>query len=494
MQEVDYDLIVIGAGGAGLAGAIWAAQAGCKVIVLESEARIGGSTALSDGVFNAADTSLQHKLGLTDSKDAYFDYYMTLNAWRQPAALIRTFCDQATPTLEWLMSIGVSYPERIAKKPKNAVFASSVEGGGLYSAGVEYPPRGHCPAEGGKVYIDVMDNQCGVLGVQTVLNTRVQQLLIEEGRVVGVIAEGETLRAHAVLLACGGITHAAPELVARYFPDAYDTLPAGYHPTGPAGAGHRGDGLLMGLQAGAEIVGVNCGLAVPAPFLPNAPAGWHGNQPASLIYVNGKGHRFADETAPYAVMPGLIKEQGHNCWGVFDEAARLRSDPTKGGVSQGWAPQFVLESVARSDILAADTVELLDEKCGMRPGALRTAVDEYNEDLPSGVDRRFLRTLDGLFPISQGPFYAFRFRNTSFTVTNVGPKIDAEAHVLNEDGQIIPGLFAAGENGAGVLGERYVGGGNAVANAITMGRIAGMTVGREVRARASTQDGMENAA
>ena len=69
-EAIDYDLIVIGAGGAGLAGAIWAAEAGCKVMILESEDRIGGSTALSDGVFNAADTSLQRKLGLTDSIDA----------------------------------------------------------------------------------------------------------------------------------------------------------------------------------------------------------------------------------------------------------------------------------------------------------------------------------------------------------------------------------------------------------------------------------------
>ena len=118
-------------GGAGLSGAIWAAEAGCKVIVLEGEDRIGGSTALSDGVFNAADTSVQRSLGFTDSIDDYYDYYMTLNAWRQPAALIRRFCEEATPTLEWLLSIGVTYPMRVAHKPKQPVFPGSVEGGGL---------------------------------------------------------------------------------------------------------------------------------------------------------------------------------------------------------------------------------------------------------------------------------------------------------------------------------------------------------------------------
>lgn len=480
-HDVDYDLIVIGAGGAGLSGAIWAAEAGCKVIILEAEGRIGGSTALSDGVFNAAGTSLQRKLGLTDSVDDYYNYYMTLNAWRQPAALIRRFCEEATPTFEWLLSLGVSYPERIAHKPKQAVFAGSVEGGGLYGAGVEWPPRGHCPVEGGSVYINTMENRRAVLGVELALNTRVQQLLLEDGVVKGVVVQGETLRSHAVLLACGGIANAAQEMVRAWFPDAYDTLPPGHHPRAASAPGSRGDGVRMAQTAGAEIIGKNCGLAVPAPFLPNAPPGFHGFQPASVIYVNGKGQRFAPETAPYAVMPGLIKEQGFEVWGVFDESARLRSDPTRSGFARGWDPQFVLDCVANGDIIAGDTIGTLAGRCGMRPGALGTTVEQFNEDIATGRDRWFLREMEGIFPIAEGPFYAFRYANAGFVLTGVGPRIDPDAHVLDEDGRIIPGLFAAGEAGAGVLGQRYVGGGNSVANAITMGRVAGITIGREIQ-------------
>lgn len=202
-----------------MAGAIWAAEAGCKVIILESEDRIGGSTALSDGVFDAADTSLQRKLGLTDSIDAYYDYYMTLNAWRQPAALIRRFCEEATPTLEWLMSIGVTYPERIAHKPKQPVFPGSVEGG--------------------SVYINGMENRRAVLGVELVLKTRVQQLIVEDGAVKGVEFDGQKLRSHAVLLACGGIANADHQMVRAWFPDAYDTLPEGYHPRAGSAVGSR---------------------------------------------------------------------------------------------------------------------------------------------------------------------------------------------------------------------------------------------------------------
>lgn len=481
--SADYDLIVLGAGGAGLAGAVWAAEAGCKVLVLEAEGKIGGSTALSDGVFNAAGTSVQRALGFEDSVDAYFDYYMALNGWRQPAGLIRTFCEEATPTLEWLISLGVNIPVHLAQKPKNATFVSGPLSGGLYSSGVEHPPRGHAPAEGGKEHIDAMENRRAVLGVELVLNTRVENLLVENGAVRGVIVEGEPYRSQAVLLACGGITKAGHEMIRTWWPDALACMPEGVVPRSPAGAGHRGDGLKMGQQAGADIVGINCGLINHGPMLPNAPSGNNGTPPTSLVYVNGQGHRFAPETAPYAVMPGVIKAQGYNCWGVFDEAERLRLDPDKGGVYRSWEPQFVLDSVARGDMIEADSIEELARKCGMRPGALRTEIEEYNADIPTGVDRRFLRDLKGLHPISQAPFYAFRFGNVGFTVTNVGPRIDSGAHVLDPDGRIIPGLFAAGENGAGVIGDHYVGGGNSVANAITMGRVAGMTIGKELKGR-----------
>jgi fumarate reductase flavoprotein subunit len=326
-----------------------------------------------------------------------------------------------------------------------------------------------------------MENRRAVLGVELVLSTRVRQLLVEDGAVKGVEVDGQQLRSHAVLLACGGIANADHEMVRAWFPDAYDTLPPGHHPMVGSAPGSRGDGVRMAQQAGADIIGKNCGLAVSGAFLPNAPRAFHGYQPTSLIYVNGKGQRFAPETAPYAVMPGLIKEQGFKVWGVFDEAARLRSDSTRSGFARGWDPAFVLQCVANGDIIVADTIEALAGKCGMRPGALRVTVDQFNEDIAGGRDRWFLRSMEELFPIAEGPFYAFRHANTGFTLTGVGPRIDPDAHALDEDGRIIPGLFAAGECGAGVLGERYVGGGNSVANAITMGRVAGMTIGREVK-------------
>lgn len=473
---IDYDLIVIGAGGAGLAAAATAAEAGCSVLILEAEDRIGGSTALSDGVFNAAGTSVQRTLGLEDSPEAYFEYYMTLNAWRQPAALIRSFCENATPTLEWLYSLGVECPARHVHKVAGAVYPCAAGMPGLYASGVEWPPRGHVPVGGGQAYIDVLSQRCGALGVEIVLCTRVQQLLIEDRVVVGVEVEGQAVRSRAVALTCGGIAHDAG-LLRRYFPDAYSGTDGTHQPDTISAAGSRGDAIRLGEQAGAHIDGTNCGLLGTMAYFRRTPLkGFPGFQPTSLIYVNKQGRRFADETAPYAVMPGLIKAQGNLVWGIFDEAARLRSDPSRGGYAQGWAADFVLEAVAAGDIASATTLEQLAAKCGIGADPLKASVLQYNADLTVGTDRHFGRSLKDLHAISTPPYYAFEYRPCNINLTGAGARINAFGQVLDECTRAINGLYAAGESGAGVLGERYVGGGNSIANALTMGRVVGQSV------------------
>lgn len=480
----DYDLIVIGAGGAGLAAAVTAAEAGCSVLVIESEDKIGGSTGLSQGVFTAACTSLQKALGYEDSVDAFYDYYMTLNHWKLPASVVRAFCENAGPTMDWLISLGVTYPHKLANKPKNAVWPCASDGPGLYASGVEYPPRGHMPEGNGAAYITVLEERRAILGVDLVLKTRVQKLLIEGGRVVGVEATGQQIRSAAVAVTCGGFGQDR-DMIRKYFPHAYEGVPEGAHPLTISAPGSRGDALRMAEDIGAWIWGINCGLLNTRPWIvrrPGMPPSL-GTQPASLIYVNREGHRFVDETVAYAVMPAIIKAQGDVVWGVFDEDTRLSSGVlTNAGTSTGasWTPDFILERVKMGDFQSGNSLEELARKCGITNArALENAAANYNADLPTGRDREFLRELDGLRPIAKAPFYAFQYRACDVNLSGAGMRIDAKTHVLDNNGDIIPGLFAAGEAGAGVLGERYVGGGNSVANALTMGRLAGRTIAGE---------------
>lgn len=477
MTSMDYDLIVIGGGGAGLSAAVTAAEAGCKVLVLESEDKLGGSTGHSEGVFTAADTPLQRALGYQDSVDDFYNYYMTLNQWKLPAGVVRAFCDNATPTMEWLISLGVEYPARMAKKPENATWPHASQEPGLYASGVEDPPRGHYPNGSGQAYIDALSQRAGVLGVEIAMKTRVQKLVVENGAVVGVEADGVGLRSHKVAVTCGGIGQDM-ELVRKWFPDVWASVPQGGAPITITAPGSRGDCIRLGEQAGADIVGVNRGLANTRPYFKRTPdmPPRVGTQPRSLIYVNRKGQRFVAETAPYAVMPGLVRDQGYVVWGIFDEKARRESDPASGG----WAPQFVLDRVDRKDFWRGGTLAELALQCGLDAAGLERSVKQYNDAVASGKDPVFLRKMKGLSPISEGPFYAFEYRGYDVNLSGAGIKIDPEAHALNAIGDIIPGLFAAGESGAGVLGERYVGGGNSVANALTMGRIAGKTIAREL--------------
>jgi fumarate reductase flavoprotein subunit len=206
--EAEFDVVVLGGGGAGLAAAVSAAEAGASVILFESEGELGGSTQLSAGLFTAAGTSVQRELGIADSADRFFQHYMDLNHWMLKPGLIQAFCRAAGPALEWLIGLGVEIPARIS---------SNAHMPGLCQAGVEDVWRGHVPKDQGYGLVQVLDRARRRHGVDAVLHTRVQQLLHEDGRVAGVVADGVRVRAGAVVVATGGLAQ-DPELVAENYP------------------------------------------------------------------------------------------------------------------------------------------------------------------------------------------------------------------------------------------------------------------------------------
>lgn len=460
----DYDVIVIGGGGAGLAAAAAAAERGKSVILFESEGELGGSTQLSAGMFTAAGTSVQKALGIDDSAERFFQHYMDLNQWLLKPGLVRRFTELAAPTLEWMLDLGLEVPAQVS---------TNAHMPGLTRAGVEDVWRAHVPKDQGYGLVQVLDRARKALGVEVVLHTRVESLLVKDGRVAGVVADGVELTSAAVVVASGGLAQDR-ELVKRWFPEA---LRAGESLFVVAAPGSRGDHLAFGEQVSASVAGDGWGLMLPTAEFVRYHHWQAGFPPTSRVHVNADGRRFMDEDASYAVSGGQIDQTHAPAWMVFDDAARQ-------ALPEGyadWAPERVSELVATGAVQRADSVEGLAALIDVPAVTLAATLERWNDQLPHGSDVDFLRheTLANKgvttppAPIATPPFHATRVLPAELVCTHAGLEIDVNASVLDEQAQPIPGLFAAGEAGGGVLGNRYVGGGNAIANALTIGRLAG---------------------
>jgi fumarate reductase flavoprotein subunit len=452
----DCDVLVVGGGGAGMAAAIAAAESGASVAVLEAGKRPGGSTALSGGVFYAAGTSVQRAAGVEDDAERLYRYYMTFNRWNLEPWLIRRFCEESAPTLEWLIGLGVDYP---------------VEG--LYISGMDDTPRGHHSRGSGIEFFERLLGAASARGVTIHANIRTGSLVEEEGRIVGARAQGTEFRAGSVVLATGGYG-ANRALLAEFNPRvaAEDERWAFYF----GSATSRGDGIVMGRAIGARVTGAGRLLVNASPGFSRDVADFH---PPWLVFVNRDGERFTDETAPYAIIGHRIEDQpGGYCFTIFDEPARAASPSRhpfadKLGVGDfAYSGDRLLEEARKGRVLAAATLDELAAKAGIDTVTLKATVAAYNADVTAGGDSRFFKK-GSLSPIETPPFYAAEVHAASFGATSAGLRIDPEARVLDHSTKPIPGLYAAGEATGGVLGERYVGGGNYISNAVIFGRIAG---------------------
>ena len=454
LKTKDYDVIVVGGGGAGISCAIRAHDEGAKVLLVEAADRVGGSTRLSGGVFYAAGTSVQDEAGVVDSSDAMVNYYSALNQHRVQPALVRALAENAAPTLEWLISLGVSFP------------ASD-----LYVGGVDGVARSHKPTGLGEAIVERLDAALSDRAIDVALKTRVEELLTDEnGDVIGIRADEDLVHSNVVVVATGGFGNN------RYYLDKYypDATKAGRATWCISADTCVGDGLVLGQQVEAAIEGHNRGLLLVSPGFQRH---LESRVPSWLIYVNRKGRRFVNEKAPYAVMSGVVASQdGGSCFAFFDEESRLQGDVEELN-RPNWEASMVAEAAQKGNIARADSIEELAITMGIRASTLKNTIEEYNGFCDAGVDKSFFK-IGELRHIKTPPFYCVEMRPEIIALTSTGLLIDSEAQVRSVDNLPIRGLFAAGEVTGGVMGERYVGSGNAVANAITFGRIAGASAAR----------------
>lgn len=457
-EATQVEVAIIGSGIAGLCAANAAWEAGARrIIVIESETVVGGSSRLSGGMIMGAGTRIQKEHGIDDSPEALFHEYMAWNAWRLDAAVARKFCEQAGHTVDWMADLGVPFT------------------GELVLGGDEPQPRTHTVAKSGQGIIDALHARCRERDIDVALDMRVDRLIVRDGQVVGVGVGGEDLLADAVVIATGGFG-ASAERLAEHYPSAAATGDWAWY----IGAeSSRGDAFALADQVHAQITGHDRGLRL---LHPNFWREIEAYQPGWVVVVNREGRRFYDEAAPYGIVDDVHRWQGDTAYVIFDDA-QLRftgqraqyKDPVMAAriKTPNWTPDVVDEQVAKGAMHAATTIAELATKLGVPAEILTATIERYNEFCTAGADGEFAKAAKFLQPVSTPPFYAALVRPATICLTSCGLRIDPDGRVLAVDGRPVPGLFAGGECTGGVLGDRYMGSGNSIGNSATMGRVAG---------------------
>ena len=487
-MTIEADIVIIGAGGAGMTAAITAADAGKNVLVLERDPAVGGNSVKSTGGMNAAKTAYQDRnefgeaAGIEKTLKAAEGYAdneaitalaaKVKEQWEAYQAAPEGYFD--SPELFALDTLiggkGLNDPELVNTLVNNSAAAIDY----LASIGIRLDnvaafggasvKRIHRPVdENGKTLsvgaytVPLLEKACkerSNLALMTEVTAK-KLLTDESGAVTGVEAVGKagnriTVNAKATILASGGFG-ANLAMVEQYKPEL-----KGFMTTNAAGI--QGDGILMAAEIGAATVDMEQIQIHPTVQADTAALITEGLRGDGAILVNANGERFIDEVGTRDVVSAAeIAQPGSFSWLVVDNRMVEASSVIQGYIKKGM-------------MLQGDTFEALADKLGVPADTFKATMEKWNGYVANKEDPDFGRT-SFANPLDTAPFYAVKVTaGTHHTMG--GLKIDPETHVLNTAGEIIPGLFAAGEVTGGVHGGNRLGG-NAVADFVVFGRIAG---------------------
>lgn len=467
-RNTAYDLIIVGAGTAGLPAAIFASRRGGRVLLLDAAPVIGGTLHFSTGQMSAAGTRLQRSLGIDDSADAHFDDVMRISQGSANPEIVRLAVDQAGPTLDWLMEAGLE------PMPGHPVMGLGHE---FYSQ-----RRYYWGANGGRSILEVLARQLEAERangrIDLLLDSPVTALLRSDaGAIEGVRAmRGGTEQVHRgrqVLLASGGYASN---------PAMWEELDGYRQHIDAAYPFSRGDGLRLARSVGGYLRGRSMYLTSFGAILADesSPAAlragfetWPGRRAPWEIYVNARGERFVreDEPSVHQRELALLPQPEQRFWIVFDERMLAAAPP---GIKD-WTREDIREAAAAQSVFyTADSLAALARRAGIDAQGLEYTVRRYNEGVASGRDPWGRKHLPA--QIAQGPYYAIRMQGFAIT-SNVGIAVDARLRVIDIRGEPIPGLHAAGEalGHSQTSGKAYVGG-MSVTPALSFGRLLGQTL------------------
>ena len=487
-STVEADVVVVGAGGAGMTAAITAAAEGKSVVILESQSMVGGNSVRATGGMNAGKTIYQDENEFGESAGVEKTLKTAAEKYADNetiTALAKTVSEQwaayqANPTGYFdsveLMELdtmiggkGINDPELVETLCANSADAidwldeHGITLHNVSSFGGASVKRIHRPvnAEGktvsvGSYMIPLLQENCEKAGVKMMLDTTATEILTDaNGAAVGVKATGAsgetvTVNAKAVVLASGGFG-ANLDMVVKYKPEL-----KGFMTTNAPGI--QGQGIEMAQAIGAATVDMDQIQIHPTVEANTAALITEGLRGDGAILINEEGQRFIDEVGTRDVVSAAeIAQTGSYSWLVVDQAMVDASSVIQGYIKKGYT-------------VTGATYEELGKAMGVDAAAFAETMEKWNGYVEAKNDPDFGRT-SFANPLNTAPYYAVKV-TAGVHHTMGGLKINANTEVLNEKGEVIPGLFAAGEVTGGVHGANRLGG-NAVADFTVFGRIAG---------------------
>ena len=487
-STVEADVVVVGAGGAGMTAAITAAGEGKSVVILESQSMVGGNSVRATGGMNAGKTVYQDENEFGESAGVEKTLKTAAEKYADNetiTALAKTVSEQwaayqANPTGYFdsveLMELdtmiggkGINDPELVETLCANSADAidwldeHGITLHNVSSFGGASVKRIHRPvnAEGktvsvGSYMIPLLQENCEKAGVKMMLDTTATEILTDaNGAAVGVKATGAsgetvTVNAKAVVLASGGFG-ANLDMVVKYKPEL-----KGFMTTNAPGI--QGQGIEMAQAIGAATVDMDQIQIHPTVEANTAALITEGLRGDGAILINEEGQRFIDEVGTRDVVSAAeIAQTGSYSWLVVDQAMVDASSVIQGYIKKGYT-------------VTGETYEELGKAMGVDAAAFAETMDKWNGYVEAKNDPDFGRT-SFANPLNTAPYYAVKV-TAGVHHTMGGLKINANTEVLNEKGEVIPGLFAAGEVTGGVHGANRLGG-TAVADFVVFGRIAG---------------------
>ncbi len=438
---VDTDVVVIGAGGAGMAAAISAKANGANVIVVEKMSMVGGNTLRASGGINAAGTPQQKAAGIVDSPELFYQDTMKGGYNKNNPDLVKVLTEKSAEAVKWLESLGAEFT------------------GGVGASGGASVNRMHKAKDGvavGSYLVPIMKKAADSKNIEFRMETKVTEILTEkDGNVSGVKVVNKdgkeySIYAKSVILASGGFG-ANLDMVTKYNPDLKD-----FQTTNHPGA--TGDGIVMAEKLGAQLVDMKEIQIHPTTIPGNGYLISETVRGDGAILVNHEGKRFINELLTRDVVSkGVLSLPEKTAFILFDQKVPNKVKMVAGYIKSGYAVE-------------GNTIEELAAKMKVNPENLKATIEKYNNAVEAKKDEEFGRTNLAL-TIDTPKYYAIEI-TPGIHHTMGGVKINTNAEVIGAGDKAIKNFYAAGEVTGGVHGGNRLGG-NAVLDITVYGKIAG---------------------